>query len=197
MNSQNWLLINKCCPGKWLIVRKLHISVLNGALWDVGRVHFGIRELSQLGQLLWNTYRHSICTLCHRAFSMLEIRFQRPWVQILHSAEKDNMSNFDSNIACLCQSININNNKHIYIVCVCYIFCACVLWRHAFESAVHQMLAIYLSTNRLNVFVTVHDPKIMPFNEYEVINVKLYMSVLQYNPSIFFHIAISASWSPV
>ena len=32
----------------------------------------------------------------------------------LHSAEEDNLSPFDSNTACLCQSIEINNNKHVY-----------------------------------------------------------------------------------
>ena len=37
----------------------------------------------------------------------------RSWVRILHSAEEDDLSPFDSNIACLCQSIEINN-KHIY-----------------------------------------------------------------------------------
>ena len=33
------------------------------------------------------------------------------WVRIPHSAEEDNLSPFDSKIACLCQSIEINNNK--------------------------------------------------------------------------------------
>ena len=32
----------------------------------------------------------------------------------LHSAEEDNLSPFDSKIACLCQSIEINNNKYVY-----------------------------------------------------------------------------------
>ena len=36
------------------------------------------------------------------------------WVRILHSAEEDNLSPFDSKIACLCQSIEITNNKHVY-----------------------------------------------------------------------------------
>ena len=36
------------------------------------------------------------------------------WVWILHSAEEDNLSPFDSRIACLYQSIDINNNKHVY-----------------------------------------------------------------------------------
>ena len=51
-------------------------------------------------------------SVCQRAFSLLEIRFQRPWVRIVHLAEEDNLSPFDSKIACLCQSIEINNNKH-------------------------------------------------------------------------------------
>ena len=33
------------------------------------------------------------------------------WVWILHSAEDDNLSPFDSKIACLCQSIKISKNK--------------------------------------------------------------------------------------
>ena len=36
------------------------------------------------------------------------------WVRILHSAEEDNLSPFDSKIACLCQSIEMNNNKYVY-----------------------------------------------------------------------------------
>ena len=39
---------------------------------------------------------------------------ETPWVRILLSAEEDNLSPFDSKIACLCQSIEINNNKYIY-----------------------------------------------------------------------------------
>ena len=37
------------------------------------------------------------------------------WVQILHSAEEDNLSPFDSDskISCLYQSIEINNSKHV------------------------------------------------------------------------------------
>ena len=38
---------------------------------------------------------------------------ETPWVRILHSAEEDNLSPFDSKIACLCQSIEINNNKYV------------------------------------------------------------------------------------
>ena len=32
----------------------------------------------------------------------------------LTSAEEDNLSPLDSNIACLCQGIEINSNKHVY-----------------------------------------------------------------------------------
>ena len=47
--------------------------------------------------------------------STLAIWCLRPWwVRFLPSAEEDNLSPFDSNIACLCQSIEINNNKHVY-----------------------------------------------------------------------------------
>ena len=35
-------------------------------------------------------------------------------VQILHLAEEHNLSPFDLNIACLCQSIEINNSKYVY-----------------------------------------------------------------------------------
>ena len=36
-------------------------------------------------------------------------------VRILHSAEEDNLYPLDSNIASLCQSIEINNNKDAYM----------------------------------------------------------------------------------
>ena len=38
----------------------------------------------------------------------------------MHSAEEDNLSPFDSNIACLCQSIEINNNKYVYVYVYVY-----------------------------------------------------------------------------
>ena len=50
----------------------------------------------------------------YRAFSLLAIWCLGPRVQILHAAEEHNLSPFDLNIACLCQSIEINNNKYIY-----------------------------------------------------------------------------------
>ena len=61
--------------------------------------------------LAWSSIAQSVCLW---AFSLLEIRFQRPCIQILHLAEEDNLSLFDLKIACLCQSIEINNNRHVY-----------------------------------------------------------------------------------
>ena len=62
--------------------------------------------------LAWSSIAQSVC---QRAFSLLAIWCLRPWwVRILPSAEDDNLSPLDSNIACLCQSIEIDNNKHVY-----------------------------------------------------------------------------------
>ena len=61
--------------------------------------------------LVWSSIAQSVC---QQAFSLLVNRYLRPWVRILPSAEEDNSSPLDSNIACLCQSIEINNNKHVY-----------------------------------------------------------------------------------
>ena len=52
-------------------------------------------------------------TVCQWAFSLPEIRFQRPWVWILHSAEEDNWSPFDSISRLCCQCIKINTNKNL------------------------------------------------------------------------------------
>ena len=60
----------------------------------------------------WSSMAQAVC---QRAFSPLEIRFQIPWVRILHSVEKDNLCPFDLKIACLCQSVEINNNKQVCI----------------------------------------------------------------------------------
>ena len=67
--------------------------------------------------------------ICQQAFSLLVNRYLRPWVRILPSAEEDNLSPFDSNIACLCQSIEINNNKHVCMYMYIYIYiyiCICM-----------------------------------------------------------------------
>ena len=76
--------------------------------------------LSSSSFLAWSSIAQSVCQW---AFSLLAIWCLRPWwVRILLSAEEDNLSPFDSNIACLCQSIEINNNKHV-CMCVCVYPC--------------------------------------------------------------------------
>ena len=67
--------------------------------------------LSSSSFLAWSSIAQSVC---QQAFSLLANRCLRPWVRILHSAEENNLSPFHSNIACLCQSIEINNKKHVY-----------------------------------------------------------------------------------
>ena len=64
----------------------------------------------------WSSIAQSVCQW---VFSLLAIWCLRPWwVRILPSAEEDNLFPFDSNIACLCQSIEINNNKYICNNCL-------------------------------------------------------------------------------
>ena len=67
-------------------------------------------HLSSSSFLAWSSIAQSVC---QRAFSLLAIWCLGPRVQILPSAEEHNLSPFDLNIACLCQSIEINNNKYI------------------------------------------------------------------------------------
>ena len=67
--------------------------------------------LSSSSFLAWFSIAQSVC---QQAFSLLANRCLRPCVRILHSVEEDNLSPFDSNIACLYQSIEIKNNKHVY-----------------------------------------------------------------------------------
>ena len=63
----------------------------------------------------WSSIAQSVC---QRVFSLLAIWCLRHWVRILHSAEEDTLSPFDSNIACLCQSIEINNTHVCMYVCM-------------------------------------------------------------------------------
>ena len=56
----------------------------------------------QVQVLAWSSIAQSVC---QQAFSLLVNRYLIPWVRMLHSAEEDNMSSFDSNITCLCQRI--------------------------------------------------------------------------------------------
>ena len=82
--------------------------------WQWGQVGWMLADhrdgLSSSSFLTWSSIARSVC---QRAFSLLTIWCLGPRVQILHSAEEHNLSPFDLNIACLCQSIEINNNKYI------------------------------------------------------------------------------------
>ena len=84
------------------------------ANWQWGRVGWMLADhrdgLSSSSFLAWFSIAQSVC---QPAFSLLANMYQRPWVWILHSAEKGNLSPFDSNITFLRQSIEINNNKHV------------------------------------------------------------------------------------
>ena len=74
----------------------------------------------------WSSIAQSVC---QQAFSLLVNRYLRSWVRILPSAEEDNLSPFDSNIACLCQSIEINNNKYVCMYVCMYVLAQCSpLW---------------------------------------------------------------------
>ena len=75
--------------------------------------------------------------------SLLDIRFQRPWVRTLHSAEEDNLSPCDLKIACLCLSMEINNNGHDivnsngpHIIHICIIMAHKVIKRCTLISSV-------------------------------------------------------------
>ena len=84
-------------------------SIDSGAKWAECSLIIGTSCRVQVF-LAWSSIAQSVC---QRAFSLLAIWCLGPRVQILHSAEEHNLSPFDSNIACLCQSIEINNDKRV------------------------------------------------------------------------------------
>ena len=92
--------------------------------------------------LAWSSIAQSVC---QRALSLLAIWCLGPRVQILHSAEEHNLSPFDLNIACLCQSIEINNSKYVCMYVCMYVqrracHWNCVLW-HNFSDMKQQLVA--------------------------------------------------------
>ena len=112
-------------------------------------------------------YRSSIAqSVCHRAFRLLAIWCLRSWVRILHSAEEDNVSPFDSNIVCLSQSIDINNNKYNKTklnktICIFYgMYCICsngsirsqrsllLTWSPSYASPITKLFMILVSRAR-------------------------------------------------
>ena len=94
------------------VYRQSQVRMPNGCGVEWAECSLIIGTAVKFKFLAWSSIAQSVC---QRAFSLLAIWCLRPWrVRILHSAEEDNMSPLDSNIACLCQSIEINNNKHVY-----------------------------------------------------------------------------------
>ena len=81
----------------------------SGVKWTECSLLIGTCCLVQV--LAWSSVTQSVC---QRGFILLAIWCLGSRVQILHSAEEHNLSPFDLNIACLCQSIEINNNKYVY-----------------------------------------------------------------------------------
>ena len=93
-------------------------------------------------------------SVCQRAFSLLANRCLRPWVRIPHSAAEDNLSPFDSNIACLCQSIEINNNKQ---VCMYVLHSAEEDNLSPFDSKIaclYQSIKINNITNNIYIYIS-------------------------------------------
>ena len=84
-------------------------STDSGAKWAECSLIIGTSCRDQA--FAWSSIAQSVC---QRAFSLLAIWCLGPRVQILHSAEEHNLSPFDLNITCLCQSIEIINNKYVY-----------------------------------------------------------------------------------
>ena len=86
-------------------------STDSGAKWAECSLNIGTGCWVQVFSLILDS---SVGLSASWIFSLLANWCLGPRVQILHSAEEHNLSPFDLNIACLCQSIEINNNKHVY-----------------------------------------------------------------------------------
>ena len=80
---------------------------------------------------------------------LLEIRFQRRWVQILHSAEEDNLSPFDSISLPCYQCIKINAKK-------CKLSFLCNTTRHLFQQGSSELaVSSYFCKKDASLFSTV------------------------------------------
>ena len=93
--------------------------------WQWGQVGWMLADhrdgLSSSSFLAWSSIAQSVGQRAFSMFSLLAIWCLGPRDQILHSAEEHNLSPFDLNIACLCQSIEINNNKNESVE-FCWVF---------------------------------------------------------------------------
>ena len=66
-------------------------------------------------------------------------------VRILLSAEVDNLSPFDSNIACLCQSIEINNKKHVCMYVYMYVYIYIIYNTLRWQWHIRYMYIVYVT----------------------------------------------------
>ena len=75
-------------------------------------------------------------------------------VRILHSAEEDNLSPFDSKIACLCQSFEINNKYvYMYVYISMYICrCTCI---YAYTNEIHVLHIVPCGIYWLHKFINI------------------------------------------
>ena len=113
--------ITRSCPDGWFAVN----ATINGnGLWY--RCALGVFPM--WWYLMWIP------------FGLLGIRFQRPWVRILHLAGEDSSSPFDSKMVWLCQSIKININKLVCgitcLFCPHYLMAACIAHRESIKMLI-------------------------------------------------------------
>ena len=107
--SAFWLTLGPSTPGASFATKNQHRCYgMDMSFHPCKKV--GCHYSSML-KLQWSSRAQSVCQW---TFSLLAIWCLKPCVRILHSAEEDNLFSFDSNIACLCQNIEINNSKHVY-----------------------------------------------------------------------------------
>ena len=87
------------------------------------------------------------------------------WVRILPSAEEDNLSPFDSKIACLCQSIEINNNIYVCMyVCMYICVCVCISIAQSVFQRAFSLLAIWCLGSRVQILLSAEEHNLSPFD---------------------------------
>ena len=133
--------------------------------------------LSSSSFLVWSSIAQWVC---QGAFSLLAIWCLGSRVQILLSAEEHNLSPFDLNIACLCQSIEINNNKYVcmYVCGVKWAECSLIIgtgcrvqvflaWSSIAQSVCQRafsLLAIWCLGPRLQILHSAEEHNLSPFD---------------------------------
>ena len=108
-NIRNWLLayvlaMYVCMQPKWYVDMLLNtVQQYKRIYWQWGRVGWMLADhRGGLSSSFFSLILDS--SVCKQTISLLAIWCLRPWARILHSAEENNLSPFDSNIACLCHA---------------------------------------------------------------------------------------------